>query len=76
MCHQYRTARTMDESEDLYHGLRAWWVSAGAVTEKALDKLELWLALWHFRYRQWGGFITGVCSPKTCCFFSFLFTLI
>ena len=75
MCHQYRTARTMDEAENLYHGLRAWWVSAGAVTEKALDKLELWLAFWHFRYRQWGGFMTGVCSPKTLLFF-FLFTLI
>jgi hypothetical protein len=19
--------------------------------------LELWLAFWHFRYRQWGGFM-------------------
>jgi hypothetical protein len=52
MCHQYRTARTMDEAESMYHGLRAWWVSAGAVTERALNKLELWLAFWHYRYRQ------------------------
>src|ERR1700738_4240256 len=71
MCHQYRTARTMDEAENLYHGLRAWWVSTGAVTEKTLDKLEFWLAFWHFRYCQWGGFMTGVCCPKTCCFFFF-----
>ena len=71
MSHQYRTAMTMDEAENLYHGLRAWWVSAGTVTEKALDKLELWLAFWHFCYRQWGGFMSGVCCPKTRCFFSF-----
>ena len=60
MCHQYRMARTMDEADSLYYGLQAWWVSAGAVTEKALGKLELWLAFWHFRYRQWGGFMTEV----------------
>jgi hypothetical protein len=65
MCHQYRTARTMDEAESMYHELRAWWVSAGAVTEKALNKLELWLAFWHYRYRQWGGFMTGVRFPNT-----------
>ena len=37
MCHQYRTARTLAEAESLYHGLRAWWVSVEAVTEKALN---------------------------------------
>ena len=71
MCHQYRTPMTMDKAENLYHGLRAWWVPAGAVTEKALDKLKLRLAFWHFHYRQWGGFMTGVCFSKTCCFFVF-----
>jgi hypothetical protein len=29
MCHQYRTARTMDKVESMYHGLCAWWVTAG-----------------------------------------------
>ena len=59
MCHQYRTAQTLAEAESLYHGLRAWWVSAVAMTEKTLSKLELWLAFWHFRYRQCSGFMTG-----------------
>ena len=76
MCHQYRTVRTMDEAESLYHGLRAWWVSAGAVTEKALNKLELWLAFWHYRYRQWGGFMTGVCFPNTFHFIFIFFTVL
>ena len=29
----------------------------GAATEQALPWLELWLAFWHFRYRQWGRFM-------------------
>ena len=29
MCHKYRTARTMDETESMYHGLRAWWYPPG-----------------------------------------------
>ena len=76
MCHQYRTTRTMDEVENMYHGLRAWWVSAGAVTEKALDTLELWLAFWHYRYCQWGGFMTGVCCPKIFNLFFFHGTIL
>ena len=34
MCHHYRTTRTLAEAKSLDHGLRAWWVSAEAVTEK------------------------------------------
>ena len=66
----------MDEAESMYHGLRAWWVLAGAVTENALNKLELWLAFWHFRYRQWGGFMTGVCFSNTLHIVFLLFTLL
>jgi hypothetical protein len=76
MCHQYKLARTLNEAESLYHGLRAWWVSAEAVTEKALNKLELWLAFWHYRYRQWGGFMTGLCFPNTFYFIFILFTVL
>jgi hypothetical protein len=60
MCHQYRKAQSMEEADTLYNALRAWWVSAGIVSEKALNKLELWLAFWHYRIRQWGGFMTQV----------------
>ena len=40
MCHEYRTARTLAEAKSLYHGLRAWWVSVGAVIEKTLSNLS------------------------------------
>ena len=75
MCHKYRTTRTMDETESISHGLRAWWISAGEVTEKALNKLELWLAIWYYRYRQWGGFMTGG-FPLHFILFSFFFTVL
>jgi hypothetical protein len=28
-----------------------------ATSEEGLSRLELWLAFWHFCYRQWGGFM-------------------
>ena len=37
MCHLYRMAQTLAEAESLYHGLKARWVSTGAVTEKTLS---------------------------------------
>jgi hypothetical protein len=46
-----------DKAETRYRAIRAWWLSSGATTEQGLSRLELWLAFWHFRYRQWGGFI-------------------
>jgi hypothetical protein len=57
LCHQYKNAKSMAEAETKYLAIRAWWMSSGAATEQALPQLELWLAFWHFRYRQWGGFI-------------------
>jgi hypothetical protein len=60
LCQQYRKAKTMEEAETLYQAIRAWWATSGAVSESALSHLELWLAFWHFRYRQWGGFMTKV----------------
>ena len=45
MRHQYRTARTLAEAESLYHGLKAWWVSARTVTEKMLSN---WSCGLHF----------------------------
>jgi hypothetical protein len=68
MCQQYRKARSMAEADALYHGIRAWWASAGAVSESALSKLDLWLSFWHYRYRQWGGFMTEVTTPPIVVF--------
>ena len=47
----------MAEAETKYLAIRAWWLSSGAASEQGLPRLELWLAFWHFRYRQWGGFM-------------------
>ena len=34
--------------------------------EEALHHLDHWLASWHFRYRQWGGFMDMVCDALLC----------
>ena len=54
---QYKNAAIALESETQYLAIRAWWLSSGASSEEGLSRLELWLAFWHFRYRQWGGFM-------------------
>jgi hypothetical protein len=57
LCRQYKNAASSLEAETLYLAIRAWWLSSGATTEAGLSRLDLWLAFWHFRYRQWGGFM-------------------
>jgi hypothetical protein len=57
LCKQYKNARTLAEAESRYLAIRAWWLSEGTTSEDGLSRLELWLAFWHFRYRQWGGFM-------------------
>jgi hypothetical protein len=37
-----------------------WWYSLRVVDEVRCQKLESWLSFWHFRVRQWGGFMTHV----------------
>ena len=75
LCMQYRDSTTMAEAETRYLAIRAWWVSSGAASETSLRSLDLWLAFWHFRYRQWGGFmqlVSTYCNP----YFSILCTCI
>lgn len=74
LCKQYKDAKTPTESESRYLAIRSWWLSSGAATDDALFRLEQWLAFWHFRYRQWGGFMQLV-RPNTffkkhvmCCY--------
>ena len=50
----------MAEADVMYQKLWAWWYSSGAATEDAIRELEDWLAFWHFRYCQWGGFMETV----------------
>jgi hypothetical protein len=58
----------MDEAESRYLAIRAWWLSSGVSSEDAIRDLNLWLAFWHFRYRQWGGFMQMV-SPSSSVYF-------
>ena len=73
LCLQYRNAISMDEAETRYLAIRAWWSSSEATSEIGLKHLELWLAFWHFRYRQWGGFMELVSIDQSDFF---LFVLI
>ena len=73
LCLQYPNAISMDEAETWYLAIKAWRSSSEATLEIGLKHLELWLAFWHFRYRQWGGFIELVSIDQ---FFFFLFILI
>lgn len=57
LCKQYKDSKIMDEAETRYLAIRSWWLSSGAADEEALHHLDHWLAFWHFRYRQWGGFM-------------------
>lgn len=57
LCWQYKDATTMVEADQMYLQLKAWWYSSGATDEDSIRELEYWLAFWHFRYRQWGGFM-------------------
>jgi hypothetical protein len=60
LCKQYKNAESLSESEVRFHAIRTWWHSSGATTEEGLRRLQLWLAFWHFRYRQWGRFMDTV----------------
>jgi hypothetical protein len=57
LCRQYKNSTSIAEAESRYHVIIAWWHSSGATTAEGLCRLGLWLAFWHFRYRQWGGFM-------------------
>jgi hypothetical protein len=61
LCLQYRNASSMQEAETRYLAIKAWWVSSNCTSEDGLKHLQLWLAFWHFRYLQWGGFMELVC---------------
>lgn len=67
LCLQYKNATTFTDAETRYHAILAWWHSSGAATGEGLRRLELWLAFWHFRYRQWGGFMQLVFSYSSLC---------
>lgn len=57
LCLQYKNASSMLEAETRYATIKAWWSSSKCTNDDGLTHLNLWLAFWHFRYRQWGGFM-------------------
>jgi hypothetical protein len=68
LCKQYKDAKTPEQSESRYLAIRAWWLSSGAVSEEGIRDLDTWLAFWHFRYRQWGGFMQLVSTETNITF--------
>jgi hypothetical protein len=55
LCRQYRDASSMLEVDSRYAAIKAWWASSNCTSEDGLRHLQLWMAFWHFRYRQWGS---------------------
>jgi hypothetical protein len=55
-CLQYRNALSMEEADTRYLAIKVWWASSNCTSKDGLKHLQLWLAFWHFRYLQWGGF--------------------
>ena len=62
---QYKESKSVDEAEIRYLAIRSWWLSSGATTEDSIHHLDHWQAFWHFRYLQWGGFMTMVRIRRT-----------
>jgi hypothetical protein len=59
----------MLEAETRYLATKIWWASFNCIFEEGLKHLQLWLAFWHFRYRQWGGFMELVHLYCYCFLF-------
>ena len=65
----------MAEAETRYLAIKAWWASSNCTSEDGLKHLQLWLAFWHFRFLQWGGFMELVHHPyHSLLFFLHLFS--
>ncbi len=60
LCRQYKDATSMFEADKMYLEIKAWWYSSTAASKPAIRELRDWLAFWHFRYHQWGGFMEMV----------------
>ena len=76
LCLQYRNAQSMDEAEARYLAIKARWMSSNCTSDDCFRHLDLWLAFWHFRYRQWGDFMELVCTILfSLLFFRCFYTL-
>ena len=58
----------MDNTESKYHVIRSWWLSSGAASEEGIFGLSEWYDFWHFRYRQWDGYMLFVSTYQNLLF--------
>jgi hypothetical protein len=65
---EYKDAKSMEEVDVKYHGIRAWWLSLGATTKDGHVKLIGVMGFWHCQYRQWGGHMLIVSVLNTLFF--------
>ena len=59
-CNDYRKCRNKVDADLAMVSIKAWWFSSGACSESALKELSSWVDFWHFRYDQWGSYISEV----------------
>ena len=43
LCKEYKNSSSLEEAEERFLAIRAWWLSSGATTEGGLPNFELWL---------------------------------
>jgi hypothetical protein len=59
-CHQYKNATFLGDVDSHYALICCWWLSFGAIYEASVHELSNWFSFWHFRVKQWGGFMVDV----------------
>lgn len=48
ICNHYKNSKTFDEATAKFEVLRSWWLSFNIVIGTNLEKINHWLAFWHF----------------------------
>ena len=43
LCKEYKNSSPLEEAEERFLAIHAWWLSSSATTEGGLPNLELWL---------------------------------
>jgi hypothetical protein len=74
-CHQYKNAKLLGELDSHYVLIHFWWLSFGATFEVGVHELSNWFNFWHFRVKQWGGFMVHVSTSSVnfpCLPFSYV----
>jgi hypothetical protein len=52
--------KSLKEVDVYYVAIHSWLYLSGVVAEGAIHEFNNWLSFWHFRVRQWGGFMLNV----------------